>query len=337
MFGAREVGHFPSWSFVLSLGFFLLYSFVFEVDRNFTLEKVSALKVFEGELTGNTGAQPAYAEGHEVENHVESAGGELESRDSGFESSRRAVSISPTNINKTILEPLVNLNLIELSHIYMNVESEYNSISSVSVVDNIEDCVSTKKSLNEILGLMLRARELLFSEEKLRNSPEHVRRDEKKRSWFKRGVGSDQKRRVKYSDLFFYVQANISIIRNTISLYNFQYKVFTTQEQILGGMSKLMSEISTLISNHKYGIKRRSTIEMQVHELNRKVSKIIGDYSSVLRKTHLFTSMKSYSSYSKNIQNYIQIIPCRLKYRLQNSMFDDLVTEIYSKFEEICQ
>ncbi|KAH8739719.1 hypothetical protein FG386_001426 [Cryptosporidium ryanae] len=327
-------------SAILFLGFFFVYSpIVFEINEISTLQRISALKVFGGNVTGiqHSEVKEELISGIAEESYERFQEVELEKAYPSFEVAKETVSHSPVNISKTILKPIVDLSIVELSRIYNYVESEYKSISSVSVVDDIEDCVNTRKSLNDILDLMLKTKELLIHERKQDVSPVNSDKRNKDKGWFKGKERFNSNKNVKYPDLFFYVQTNISIIKNTISLYNLQYKVFTTQEQILGGMSKLMSDISALILSYKEnGIKRKNTIEKQISELNKKVSRIVSDYSSILRRVHLFTSMRFYSNYSKNIQHYIQVIPCRLKYRLQNSMFDDLINKIDLKTEQTC-
>ncbi|KAK6589570.1 hypothetical protein RS030_203122 [Cryptosporidium xiaoi] len=342
MSGMREISHFPICRFIIfSLCFFFIYNlFVFEVNRSLTLEQISVLKVLEGDSVNDKNTTLEDEGIYEVIDVSSGASqeGELEKLSSSFEVAEKTISYSPANINKTILKPIVDLNIIELSRIYSYVKSEYKSISSVSVVDDIEDCVNTRKSLNDILDLMLKAKELLIHETKFDRSSIDGSKNNKNKSWFRKKEEPDSNKSVKYPDLFFYIQTNISIIKNTISLYNLQYKVFTTQEQILGGMSKLMNDISTLIISYKEnGIKKKNTIEKQISEMNKKVSIIVSDYSSVIKKVNLFTSMRFYSNYSKSIQHYIHVIPCRLKYRLQNSMFDDLINKIDLKFDETCQ
>ncbi|KAJ1610403.1 signal peptide-containing protein [Cryptosporidium canis] len=218
-----------------------------------------------------------------------------------------------------LISPIVSMCLTELTNIYDILELEYNSISSISMLDNLEECINTKNKIDEILEIMVRAKELLlhvgsdnFSDENL------LQENQKKETNNKKG---------KTSDLFFYLQTNISILKRTISLYNIKYKVFSSQEQILSRISKLMSEINTLAGRFKNLTKNNKTaFEKVMFEITKPISKIMNEYKSILRKTNVFMYVKYYTKHSKNIEHYIQTISCMLKYRLQRSpMFEELL------------
>ncbi|KAF7458104.1 signal peptide, secreted protein [Cryptosporidium felis] len=218
-----------------------------------------------------------------------------------------------------LISPIVSMCLAELRNIYDFLESEYNSISSVPMLEYLEDCRKTRRTMDEILKVMIRAKELLFYEEK--NNP----LDSTLKTKRKRGSNTESEKKSRASDLFFYLQTNISILKKTISLYNIKYKVFLSQEQILGRIKKLRNEINLLILTFKKTDKKRS-FEKVISEITKSVSKVIDEYRSILQKTHLFMSTKDHSRYSKNVDHYLQSVSCILKYRLQYSpLFEELL------------
>ncbi|TRY50371.1 Uncharacterized Protein CTYZ_00001046 [Cryptosporidium tyzzeri] len=229
-----------------------------------------------------------------------------------------------------LISPIVSMCLIELTNIYDILELEYNSISSVSILDNLEECINTRNKINEILKIIIKAKELLFYEKNSNlldsNSLNEDSREE------------TNNKKSKTSDLFFYLQANMSILKKTISFYNIKYRVYSSQEQILGRITKLMNEINTLIHRFKNLTKNnKNTFERVMFEITKPVSKVINEYKSILKKTHLFMSTKYYSKHSKNIEHYVQTVSCMLKHRLQrSSTFDELLFMLKPTFK-LCQ
>lgn len=220
-----------------------------------------------------------------------------------------------------LISPIVSMCVIELTNIYGFLELEYNSISSVPMLDNLEECVNTRDTINGILKVMIRARELLLYAGKDNFSENTLLREGPKMESIDKKKG-----RNRTSDLIFYLQTNIAILKRTVSLYNIKYKVFSNQEQILGHISRLMGEINALVSRFKGLTKsNKNTFEKVMFEITKPVSRITGEYKSVLREINLFMYAKYYTSHSKNVEHYIQTISCMLKYRLQrSSIFDEL-------------
>ncbi|KAH8582674.1 uncharacterized protein ELE39_001330 [Cryptosporidium sp. chipmunk genotype I] len=327
---------------ILALSLFLvIFSSNFEIQNKLAhLQGTSLLRLSEravkNEVNGGSGSggldlkaktDVLEVDNQEVDSKVNSEA-ELETDNTNAMEDKMS-EYSLDNVDKLIL-PIVSMCLTELTNIYDILELEYNSISSVSMLDNLEECINTRNTINEILKIMVKAKELLFYEKK---------NDLSDYNSVKKNSGNETKdQKSKTSDLFFYLQTNISILKKTISFYNIKYRVYSSQEQILGRISTLMNEINTLVYRFKNITKNnKNTFERVIFEVTKTVSKVINEYKSILRKTHLFVSTKYYTKHSKNVEHYVQTISCMLKYRLQRSpVFEELLFMLKPTFK-LCQ
>ncbi|KAK9171700.1 hypothetical protein CmeUKMEL1_03585 [Cryptosporidium meleagridis] len=327
---------------ILVLFFFLvIFTFDFEIqNRLVSFQETSLLRLSEGpikdEENESSGSESlnSKATGVLLEMDNQEVGKEVNSKAKLRTGNKNVIGsdmseYSLDNVDKLIL-PIVSMCLIELTNVYDILELEYNSISSISILDNLEECINTRNKINEILKIINKAKELLFYEN---NSDlldiNSLNGDSRKES---------NNKKSKTSDLFFYLQANISILKKTISFYNIKYRVYSSQEQILGRITKLLNEINTLIHRFKSLTKNnKNTFERVMFEITKPVSRVINEYKSILKKTHLFMSTKYYSNHSKNIEHYVQTISCMLKHRLQcSSTFDELLFMLKPTFK-LCQ
>ncbi|OII74993.1 uncharacterized protein cubi_03103 [Cryptosporidium ubiquitum] len=332
MIEVRRTSQIPLWaSKILVLVLFLVvFSDIFETQNKLLhFQKISLLKLQEGsikdETNKSTGSEALdlnkKSDFLEVDNRLEenevNSEAKLETSDvNEIESKVSEYSLDSVD---ELISPIVSICLTELTNIHDILELEYNSISSISMLDNLEECINTKNTIDKILKIMIKAKELLFYEKKGNFSDNNS---------LKENSGKESKNnKNKTSDLFFYLQTNISILKKTISLYNIKYRVFSSQEQILSRITMLMNEINTLVSKFKNLTKNnKNTFEKVMFEVTKPVSKVIHEYKSILRKTRLFMFTKYHTKHSKNIEHYIQTISCMLKYRIQSSpAFDELL------------
>lgn len=343
MIEIRKTNYIPLWVFkIFLLILFLVVLFVnFEIQNELShFQGSSLLKLREesikDEINRNSGSGGFVSKSNsnlsEVDSQLEvievNSEAKLETGDVN-EVKNKVFEYSINSVDDLIF-PIVNICLRELTNIYDILELEYNSISSISMLDNLEECINTKNTIDKILKIMIKAKELLFHKKEDSfsdiNSPKENLRNE------------SENKRSKTSDLFFYLQTNISILKKAISLYNIKYRIFSSQEQILGRITMLMNEINILVVRFKNLTKNnKNTFEKVIFEITKSVSKINNEYKSILRKTNLFMSNKYHTNHSRIIEHYIQTVSCMLKYRLQSSPIFDELLFILKPTLKLCQ